>query len=123
MIIKLLLMRLSCFLYIVLFVVPLVFLSYMDTIKRFVIIDDISSGECKIQIPIQRIQCTQYKSTHALLPINFVPYTQFTYLFIHYSAVQQQSSVIKLSAQSVLILNFINLTLPFLKERSLSLTY
>ena len=123
MIIKLLLMRLSCFLYIVLFVVPLVFLSYMDTIKRFVIIDDISSGECKIQIPIQRIQCTQCKSTHALLPINFVPYTQFTYLFIHYSAVQQQSSVIKLSAQSVLILNFINLTLPFLKERSLSLTY
>ena len=91
--------------------------------KRFVIIDDISSGECKIQIPIQRIQCTQCKSTHALLPINFVPYTQFTYLFIHYSAVQQQSSVIKLSAQSVLILNFINLTLPFLKERSLSLTY
>ena len=123
MIIKLLLMRLSCFLYIVLFVVPLVFLSYMDTIKRFVIIDDISSGECKIQISIQRIQCTQCKSTHALLPINFVPYTQFTYLFIHYSAVQQQSSVIKLSAQSVLILNFINLTLPFLKERSLSLTY
>lgn len=91
--------------------------------KRFVIIDDISSGECKIQIPIQRIQCTQCKSTHALLPINFVPYTQFTYFFIHYSAVQQQSSVIKLSAQSVLILNFINLTLPFLKERSLSLTY
>ena len=90
---------------------------------RFVIIDDLSSGDCKIKIPVQRIQCTQCKSTHALLPINFVPYTQFTYLFIHYSAVQQQSSVIKLSAQSVLILNFINLTLPFLKERSLSLTY
>ena len=52
--------------------------------KRFVIIDDISSGECKIQIPIQRIQCTQCKSTHALLPTNFVPYTQFTYLFIYY---------------------------------------
>ena len=63
----------------------------MDTIKdlyghykRFVIIDDISSGECKIQIPVQRIQCTQCKSTHALLPTNFVPYTQFTYLFIYY---------------------------------------
>ena len=27
--------------------------------KRFVIIDDISSGDCKIQIPVQRIQCTQ----------------------------------------------------------------
>ena len=52
--------------------------------KRFVIIDDISSGECKIQIPVQRIQCTQCKSTHALLPTNFVPYTQFTYLFIYY---------------------------------------
>ena len=51
--------------------------------KRFVIIDDISSGECKIQIPVQRIQCTQCKSTHALLPTNFVPYTQFTYLFIN----------------------------------------
>lgn len=52
--------------------------------KRFVIIDDISSGDCKIQIPVQRIQCTQCKSTHALLPTNFVPYTQFTYLFIYY---------------------------------------
>ena len=48
------------------------------------IIDDISSGDCKIQIPVQRIQCTQCKSTHALLPTNFVPYTQFTYLFIYY---------------------------------------
>nr|WP_305145720.1 DUF6431 domain-containing protein [Holdemanella sp. MSK.7.32] len=52
--------------------------------KRFVIIDDISSGDCKIEIPVQRIQCTQCKSTHALLPTNFVPYTQFTYLFIYY---------------------------------------
>ena len=52
--------------------------------KRFVIIDDISSGECKIQIPVQRIQCTQCRSTHSLLPTNFVPYTQFTYLFIYY---------------------------------------
>ena len=51
---------------------------------RFVIIDDLSSGECKIQIHVQRIQCTQCKSTHALLPTNFVPYTQFTYLFIYY---------------------------------------
>ena len=34
-----------------------------------------------------------------------------------------QSSVIQLSAQSVLILNFLNLTLPFLKERSISLIY
>ena len=48
------------------------------------IIDDISSGDCKIEIPVQRIQCTQCKSTHALLPTNFVPYTQFTYLFIYY---------------------------------------
>ena len=48
------------------------------------IIDDISSGNCKIEIPVQRIQCTQCKSTHALLPTNFVPYTQFTYLFIYY---------------------------------------
>ena len=52
--------------------------------RRFVIIDDISSSDCKIQIPVQRIQCTQCKSTHALLPTNFVPYTQFTYLFIYY---------------------------------------
>ena len=52
--------------------------------KRFVIIDDISSGECKIQIPVQRIQCTQCRSTHSLLPTNFVLYTQFTYLFIYY---------------------------------------
>ena len=37
-----------------------------------------------IEIPVQRIQCTQCKSTHALLPTNFVPYTQFTYLFIYY---------------------------------------
>lgn len=42
--------------------------------KRFVIIDDISSGDCKIEIPVQRIQCTQCKSTHSLLPTNFVPY-------------------------------------------------
>ena len=48
------------------------------------IIDDISSGDCKIEIPVQRIQCTQCKSTHALLPTNFVPYTQVTYLFIYY---------------------------------------
>ena len=34
-----------------------------------------------------------------------------------------QSSVIQLSAQSVLILNFLNLTLTFFKERSISLTY
>ena len=54
------------------------------TLQRFVIIDDISSGDCKIEIPVQRIQCTQCKSTHALLPTNFVPYTQFTYLFIYY---------------------------------------
>ena len=39
--------------------------------KRFVIIDDISSGECKIQIPVQRIQCTQCRSTHSLLPTTF----------------------------------------------------
>ena len=43
--------------------------------KRFVIIDDISNGDCKIQIPVQRIQCTQCRSTHSLLPTNFVPYT------------------------------------------------
>lgn len=52
--------------------------------KRFVIIDDLSSGDCKIEIHVQRIQCNQCKSTHALLPTNFVPYTQFTYLFIYY---------------------------------------
>ena len=52
--------------------------------KRFVIIDDISSGDCKIEIHVQRIQCTQCKSTNALLPTNFVPYIQFTYLFIYY---------------------------------------
>ena len=52
--------------------------------RRFVIIDDISSGDCKIEIHVQRIQFTQCKSTHALLPTNFVPYTQFTYLFIYY---------------------------------------
>ena len=34
-----------------------------------------------------------------------------------------QSSVIQLSTQSVLILNFLNLTLTFFKERSISLTY
>lgn len=42
--------------------------------KRFVIIDDISNSDCKIQIPVQRIQCTQCRSTHSLLPTNFVPY-------------------------------------------------
>ena len=42
--------------------------------KRFVIIDDITSGDCNIEIPVQHIQCTQCKSTHALLPTNFVPY-------------------------------------------------
>ena len=52
--------------------------------KRFVIIDDISSGDCKIEISVQHIQYTQCKSTQALLPTNFVPYTQFTYLFIYY---------------------------------------
>ena len=82
MIIEHLLLRLICFLYIVLFVVSLVFL-YGHYI-RFVIIDDISSGDCKIEISVQRIQCTQCKSTHALLPTNFVPYTQFTHLFIYY---------------------------------------
>ena len=51
--------------------------------KRFVITDD-TSNDCKINIRVQRIQCTQCKSTHALLPSNFVPYTQFTYLFIYY---------------------------------------
>ena len=49
--------------------------------KRFVIIDDISSGDCKIEIPVQRIQCTQCKSTHALLPTNFVPYTLSSLIF------------------------------------------
>ena len=51
---------------------------------RFVIIADLSSSDCKIQIHVQCIQCTQCKSTHALLPTNFAPYTQFTYLFIYY---------------------------------------
>ena len=51
--------------------------------KRSLIIDDISY-DCKITIPIQRIQCTRCRSTHSLLPTNFVPYTQFTYLFIYY---------------------------------------
>ena len=51
--------------------------------KRYVITDDISNN-CKINIHVQRIQCTQCKSTHSLLPTNFVPYTQFTYLFIYY---------------------------------------
>lgn len=41
--------------------------------KRFVIIDDVSNG-CKISIRVQRIQCTQCRSTHSLLPTNFVPY-------------------------------------------------
>ena len=51
--------------------------------KRFVITDD-TSNDCKINIRVQRIQCTQCRSTHSLLPTNFVPYTQFTYLFIYY---------------------------------------
>ncbi len=85
MIIKLLLMRSICLcLYIVLFVVSLAFFILYGHYTRFVIIDDLSSGECKIQIHVRRIQCTQCKSTHALLPTNFVPYTQFTYLFIYY---------------------------------------
>ena len=41
--------------------------------KRFVIIDD-TSNDCKINIRVQRIQCTQCRSTHSLLPTNFVPY-------------------------------------------------
>ena len=51
--------------------------------KRFVITDDVSN-DCKISIRVQRIQCTQCRSTHSLLPTNFVPFTQFTYLFIYY---------------------------------------
>jgi hypothetical protein len=51
--------------------------------KRFVITDD-TSNDCKINIRVHRIQCTQCRSTHSLLPTNFVPYTQFTYLFIYY---------------------------------------
>ena len=53
--------------------------------KRFLIIDnDGSNKDSKIHIRIQRVQCTQCKSTHSLLPTNFVPYSQFTYLFIYY---------------------------------------
>lgn len=51
--------------------------------KRFVVTDDIST-DCRIVIPIQRIQCKQCKSTHALLPTNFIPYSQFTYLLVYY---------------------------------------
>lgn len=51
--------------------------------KRFVVINDISSGECKIQVPVQRIQCIQCESIHALLPTNSVSYIQFIYLFIY----------------------------------------
>ena len=47
-------------------------------------ITDDTSNDCKINIRVQRIQCTQCRSTHSLLPTNFVPYTQFTYLFIYY---------------------------------------
>ncbi len=83
MIIKHLLLRLICFLYIVLFVVSLVFFILYGHYKRFVITDD-TSNDCKINIRVQRIQCTQCRSTHSLLPTNFVPYTQFTYLFIYY---------------------------------------
>ena len=45
--------------------------------KRFVIIDDISSGDCKIQIPVQRYP--MYSNVNPLMPcfqLNFVPYTQ-----------------------------------------------
>ena len=51
--------------------------------KRFVITDDVSN-DCKISIRVQRIQCTQCRSTHSLLPTYFVPFTQFTYLFIFF---------------------------------------
>lgn len=74
MIIGLLLLRLICFLYIVLFVVSLVFFILYGHYKRCVITDDVSN-DCKINIRVQRIQCTQCKFTHSLLPSNFIPYT------------------------------------------------
>ena len=42
--------------------------------KRCAITDDVSN-DCKINIRVQRIQCTQCKFTHSLLPSNFIPYT------------------------------------------------
>lgn len=58
--------------------------------NRSVITDDIST-DCKINIRIQRILCKNCGSTHSLLPTNFVPYSQFTFLFIYYILVLDEN--------------------------------
>ena len=73
MIIKLLLMRSICCLYIVLFVVSLVFFILYGHYTRFVIIDDISSGECKIQIHVQRISVLNVNPPMPCFQLIFVP--------------------------------------------------
>ena len=59
-------------------------LSYMDTTKRFVIIDDISSGDCKRLKYLFNVSNVLNVNPLMPCPTNFVPYTQFTYLFIYY---------------------------------------
>ena len=52
---------------------------------RHIIHDDFTI-DCKSEIRVQRIQCKECLSTHALLPSTFVPYSQFPFILIYYIA-------------------------------------
>ncbi len=52
---------------------------------RHIIHDDFTIN-CKSEIKVQRIQCKKCHSTHAILPSNFVPYSQFPFILIYYMA-------------------------------------
>ncbi len=52
---------------------------------RHIVHDDFTI-DCKSEISVQRIQCKECLSTHAILPSNFVPYSQFPFILIYYIA-------------------------------------
>lgn len=51
--------------------------------KRWIFTEDFDH-DCKVQLKIQRVQCKNCKSVHALLPDSFVPYSQLTFLLAYY---------------------------------------
>lgn len=59
------------------------FFIFYGHYKRWIFTEDFENN-CKVQLSIQRIQCKNCKSVHALLPDSFVPYSQLTFLLAYY---------------------------------------
>lgn len=59
--------------------------------KRHIVHNDFTNN-CDSEIKVQRVQCKNCRSTHALLPSTFVPYSKFPYILIYYIATLNENS-------------------------------